>query len=645
MGNLNVKLVSSQKQLNNFTKTLLQDIQALKRMLEEGWFETDTIRIGAEQELCIVDEHYKPAPRSMEILEVLNDPDYTTELAQFNMEANLDPQVFTGHCFSTMESQLNTKLTKLDTVLAERDLSYVLTGILPTIRKFDLDVENLTPLQRYFALLGAIKKLRGNAYELRVSGVDELNIKQDSAMLEACNTSFQVHLQVTPDSFVQQYNAAQFLTAPVMALAVNSPILFGKRLWSATRIALFQQSIDTRNTSEHLRDRSPRVMFGNSWVKNSVLELFQEDVTRFRVMLTSDAEHDAMAKVDRGETPKLKALTTHNSTVYRWNRPCYGISENGKPHLRIENRVFGAGPTVVDEIANAAFWLGCMQKLPEAYPNLSQDIDFMDVRSNFVAVAQMGMDTELCWRGGKRFPVCEVVKEELLPLAKEGLKDRGVASDDIDRYLGVIEERNQIRRTGSSWVVNSYSKLLPEMGREQIAIALTASMERQGKTGKPIHQWELASAADIANFKPHALVVEEFMTRDLFTVHKDDIPELVADIMDWQKVRHVPVEDDKGNLVGLVSSRTLLRHLNAVGRGTATQENLRVKDIMIAEPVTIHPEALITDAMKEMRKHGHSCLPVIKNDRLVGIITENNFLNITRSLLSMLEREVEREEW
>ena len=641
MGSLNVKLASSQKDVNAFTHLLLQDVQALRRMLEEDWFEKDTIRIGAEQELCLVDEHFKPAPRAMEILEKLNDPDFTTELAQFNLETNLSPQIFTGTCFSTLEGQLNEKLAKLEGVLEPENLQYVLTGILPTIRKFDLGMECITPLQRYYALLDAVKKMRGPRYELRVSGVDELNIMQESAILEACNTSFQVHLQVTPETFVDKYNAAQFLTAPVMALSVNSPLLFGKRLWASTRIALFQQSIDTRTSSEHLRDRSPRVMFGNRWVEGSVLELFQEDITRFRVMLTTDQAEDPRVQLDKGVTPKLRALTTHNSTVYRWNRPCYGISDNGKPHLRIENRVFGAGPTVADEVANAAFWLGLTDHLPQVYPNLTDRIHFMDARSNFVAVSQMGSDTELCWLDGKKYTTHEVVREELLPIAREGLQARGVADADIDRYMDIIAARNERRITGSSWMVNSFTQLSKYAGREEIGVALTASMIRQNRKGEPLHTWTLAGKQDVVNFKAHTLVVEEFMTRDLFTVHKDDIPELVADIMDWQKIRHVPVEDGKGKLVGLVSSRTLLRHLSSLSRGESVKKPSRVRDIMIAEPVTIHPEATISEAMDLMRKHRHSCLPVVKSGKLVGIITENNFLNITNSLLRMLDGEEE----
>ncbi|MBV6647396.1 MAG: CBS domain-containing protein, partial [Cyclobacteriaceae bacterium] len=255
MGDLNVKLVSNQKQLNTFTHSLLKDIHALERMLEEGWFNEDPLHIGAEQEICIVDNHYKPAPKAMSLLETLQQDDYTTELALFNIEANLNPLVFEKSCLSTMESDLNTLVDNLREVGDREKLDFVLTGILPTIRKFDLEMNNLTPLERYQSLIKAIDKMRGKAHELRISGLDELNIKHDSAMLESCNTSFQVHMQVRPDDFVRKYNVSQVLAAPVLAIACNSPLLFGKRLWSETRVALFQQSIDTRLTSEHIRDR------------------------------------------------------------------------------------------------------------------------------------------------------------------------------------------------------------------------------------------------------------------------------------------------------------------------------------------------------------------------------------------------------
>ena len=636
MGDLNVRIVSNQKQLNDFTKCLLKDVQALERMLEEGWFETTHPKIGAEQEICLVDEHYKPAPIAMEVLDRLKANDkFTTELAKFNIEANLDPLDFKGSCFSQMEQDLNKLLDELRVLADEMGFDVVLTGILPTLRKFDLELDNLTPLKRYHALVKAINKLRGKIYELRIRGMEELNLKHDSAMLEACNTSFQVHLQVDPAEFVAKYNLAQAITAPVLAVASNSPLLFGKRLWHETRIALFQQSVDTRITSEHLRDRSPRVMFGNSWLENSILDLYKEDIVRFRVMLMTDVDQDCMEQLKNGVTPKLRALTIHNSTVYRWNRPCYGISPNGKPHLRIENRAFPAGPSVIDEVSNAAFWLGIMSSMGDHYPDVTKLMDFDDAKSNFVATAFQGLDTELRWFKGKKIGAKELIKKELLPLAREGLKKNKVKQEDIDKYISVIEERNENAQNGTNWMLKSYSALSKDLGKEEILIAITASIIGNQKEGLPVHQWKPASMEKILKWHPSSILVEEFMTTDLFTVHKEDIPELVADMMDWQKIRYTPVEDDKGRLVGLISSRILMRYFSSQHK-LDIRENKTVDELMIKDPVTISPESTIFDAMNLLRENQIGCLPVVKNGKLVGIVTEANFLGITASLLKIL---------
>jgi CBS domain-containing protein/gamma-glutamylcysteine synthetase len=638
MGDLNVRIVSNQKQLNNFTKYLLKDVQALEKMLKEGWFNTDPIHIGAEQEMCLVDENYKPSPKSLEVLSDLRNKTFTTELAKFNLEANIDPLVYEKDCFSRLEKNLDELLQKVRGVASDHHSDVILTGILPTIRKFDLDLENLTPLDRYFALVKAINKLRGKIYELRIEGIDELNIKHDSAMLEACNTSFQVHLQIKPEEFVRKYNAAQVLMAPVMAVAANSPMLFGKRLWKETRVALFQQSVDTRVTSEHLRDRSPRVTFGNKWLENSIVELYKEDIVRFKVMLMTDVEEDVFQMLEDGITPSLRALMIHNSTVYRWNRPCYGVSPNGKPHLRIENRCLPSGPSILDEVANSAFWIGLMSVFDEHYNDIPHRMDFDDAKSNFVATARLGMDTALHWFHEKKYAVSELIQKELLPLAREGLEKFNVDKDDIDRYLGVIQERNDSRKTGSSWMLRSYSKLAKTTSKEELSIGITASILKNQKQGKPIHTWDLASLEDISSWQHSTLLAEEFMTTDLFTIIKDDIPEMVAEIMDWQKIRYMPIEDDKGRLIGLISSRMLLRYFSRLNKGELN-ESKTIKDLMITNPIHIGPETTVMEAMNIMQEKRIGCLPVVKSEKLIGIITEENFLNISASLLNRLGKE------
>ena len=170
-------------------------------------------------------------------------------------------------------------------------------------------MENLTPKKRYKALVEAInEQLIDRDYMLDIKGIDELRIKHDSPLIEACNTSFQVHLQVEPNDFVKMYNIAQAITGPVLAVAANSPIVFGKKLWHESRIAMFQQSIDTRSTHEQVRDQSPRVSFGNGWLKKSIMEIYQEDISRFRVLLSADVKEDAIQMIKDGKTPKLRAL-------------------------------------------------------------------------------------------------------------------------------------------------------------------------------------------------------------------------------------------------------------------------------------------------------------------------------------------------
>src|SRR4029079_19635661 len=259
-----------------FMHAMLADLRALERMLRESRFETGAQRIGAEQEMFLVDRHWAPARASLQVLERLGDPHYTTELGQFQLEANADPQVFTGDGLSQMEKQLTTLVDKARAAANELGMHAVLMGILPTIRKQDLGMDSMVPSPRYRALNKAVSDMRGGEFEFSINGTDELIISHDTVMLEACNSSFQVHFQVTPQEFARMYNIAQLLAAPMVAIASNSPLLFGRRLWAETRIALFRQAVDTRTHTHHLRESEARVSFGTRWVRDSVLEIYQE---------------------------------------------------------------------------------------------------------------------------------------------------------------------------------------------------------------------------------------------------------------------------------------------------------------------------------------------------------------------------------
>jgi len=572
----------------------------------------------------------------MELVEQLNNKSFTTELARFNLESNLKPLLFKDKCLSEMEAQIVHQLELVRDAIKELHGDIALVGVLPTIRKSDLKIDNLTPLPRYRALCDAINKLRGVEYDLRIQGTDELLMRFDTPLLEACNTGFQVHLQVNPDEFVNKYNLAQAIAGPVLAGAVNSPLLFGKRLWAETRIALFHQSVDTRKVGDHLRDSSPRVTFGNSWLRESILEIYQEDIARYRVILSSDIEEDVEKSLEEGKAPELRALQIHNGTVYRWNRPCYGVS-NGKPHLRIENRVFPSGPTVTDEIANAALWLGLLNGMSDQYEDISAQMDFEDAKTNFFAASKMGLETKFRWVDDKRYSAVDLICQELLPIAREGLSKAGVDKGDIDSYLDVIEERTEAGQTGSYWMVKSYNNLSKKVTREQALTALTNAMVKNQKKGEPVHKWGLARLDDMDMWQPSSLLVEEFMTTDLFTVQKDDILELVANLIEWRRIRYIPVEDDSKHLVGLVTMRMVFREYNDVIHQKSSGST-SVEDLMIKNPITIHPEASILEAIEIMDQQRIGCLPVVKNNRLVGIITEQNYMTITKRLLMLLDK-------
>jgi CBS domain-containing protein/gamma-glutamylcysteine synthetase len=612
-------------------RCLLDDLSALEHMIRHDLIETGIRRVGAEQELFLVDSHWRPAPAALGLLDAIDDPRFTTELGLFNLEINLDPRVFGGDCLSKLEQELSDGLGQLRSVARRQGLELVLTGILPTLRQSDLGLENMTPRERYRALNRAMSALRGGAYEFHIKGLDELLLKHDSVMLEACNASFQVHFQVGAAEFANLYNICQVVAAPVLAAAANSPLLFGRRLWRETRIALFQQAVDTRSSMHFLRERSPRVTFGDRWVRESVLELFQEDVARFRTLVTADLASDAQEALERGEVPGLPALCMFNSTVYRWNRACYGVTD-GKPHLRIENRVLPSGPTVVDEVANAAFWFGLISDLASRTEDVTRLISFEDAKLNFSAAARLGLGAQLSWIDGETRPAAKLICDQLIPMARDGLGRSGIEPRDVERYLGVVERRVGGGRTGDQWMVQSLARM-GERGTigERLTALTSATVQRQ-KSNTPVAEWEPAGLEEFGGWRKTHLKVEQYMTTDLYTVGEDESFDLVASVMAWKRIRHVPVEDHEHKLVGLVSYRSVLELVARKGAGEVDR-HIPVSRIMKRDPITISPDASILDAISSMRENKIAALPVVKDGRLMGIITERDFMNMAAQLL------------
>jgi CBS domain-containing protein/gamma-glutamyl:cysteine ligase YbdK (ATP-grasp superfamily) len=622
MGEHHVEQEIDDRRQRTFMHALLSDLRALEVMLETGRIESGVRRIGAEQEMFLVDAAQRPAPVATEILKRVNDPRLTTEIARFNLEANLTPLILTGDCFRRMEAEDKELIEKVRAGARAFEADVLLAGILPTLQKSDLTLANITPAPRYEQLNAAVMSLRGGPLSVHIKGLDEVQVSSDNIMLLSSNTSFQVHLQTDPADFVPLYNLAQAVTAPVLAAAVNSPLWLGARLWQETRLALFQHSADARSGAQQARGFPTRVGFGNRWLEGSVIELFREDITRFRVITTTEADEDPLTVLARGETPKLSALRLHNGTVWWWNRPCYGVVD-GKAHLRIENRALPAGPTTLDEFANAAFFIGLMLALPDEYGPIDRRMTFDDAKANFFAAARHGLQAQLTWTGGKSYPAPTLILEHLLPLARAGLKQARVDAADIDLYLGTIEERVRTGQTGAQWTLRSLAAMQTRGTRD--LRTLVVQMRAHQQTGEPVHRWPVIESADADDWAQSYRTVGQFMSTDLFTVRPDDLVDLAASVMDWQHIRHVPVEDDAGRLVGLVSHRDLLR-LMAHGAAAQANEPVAVRQIMTPDPVTVTPATPTLDAIALMRERRVGCLPVVEAGTLVGIVTAHDFL-------------------
>jgi len=615
MGDLNVALLNTKKDRANYIYHLLNDIKALDILIERGLIDDGPLRIGAEQEFCMVNNQFLPESKSLEVLKDIDDKHFTTEIGNYNLEINLDPIQLGGDCFSNLHQQLETLLKKAKNVAAKKDIKIILTGILPSLSLSNVDERSMTDMSRYAVLNDAIKQSRRKSFDIHIKGVDELNLLHDSVMLEGCNTSFQMHLQLSPKDFVDNYNWAQAIAGPVLSACTNSPLLFGKELWSETRIALFTQSVDTRANSYLLNEKQSRVSFGRNWQTGTITDIFKDNISRFRSFLTTDFVKDSVEMIENNETPKLRALQLHNGTVYPWNRVCYGVL-NDKAALRIENRYIPAGPTTDDEMANMMFWIGVMLGKPKTYDNIHEQWDFKDVKNNFFNAARYGMSTQFYWNG-KYVSSQDLILDELLPMAYKGLYRYGVNPKDAEYYLKIII--NRVRgHNGSEWMIRNYRSLQKTHKSFEAAQILTATMYEKQEKGYPVSAWGTVHHSDQTFFSTKKMV-KHIMSSDIFSVGKKDSVDLVLNMMKWKNIHHMPVINNDRELIGLLSWTDVKWYLDQ----DKTKHN-SVSKLMKTDIITIDQYDSVENAKKLMDDHKIGSLLVVKNNKLIGLITKND---------------------
>ncbi|MFJ8039941.1 glutamate-cysteine ligase family protein [Kitasatospora sp. NPDC096147] len=493
------KVVATRAELSDrqlYRRKLQSCLDALERMLREGRFDRPRAMVGLEIELNLADDLGRPVLRNEQVLSSIGSGDFQTELGQFNIELNIAPRRLTGHVLDELREEIDTGLRYADRKAEEVGARIVMVGILPTLDLDHTGLDAMSHNDRYTLLSDQILAARGEEIALDIEGVERLAVESVSMVAEAAATSLQLHLQVTPERFAPVWNAAQAIASVQLALGANSPFLFGRELWRETRPVLFQQACDTRSAELKAQGVRPITWFGERWV-NSALDLFEENQKYFPALLPICDDEDPAKVLASGGIPKLAEMRLHNGTVYRWNRPVYDVAD-GVPHLRVENRCLPAGPTVVDTLANAAFYYGLVRVLAEQPRPVWTRLAFEQADENFHHAARYGIDAVLHWpkagrgaRGTVSLPATELVLNELLPMARQGLDAWGVEPGDRDRYLGIIEQRCLRRTNGAAWQAATVHRLRDHYGmdRGSAIAAMTRRYMEHSRTGEPVHTW------------------------------------------------------------------------------------------------------------------------------------------------------------
>jgi gamma-glutamyl:cysteine ligase YbdK (ATP-grasp superfamily) len=482
-------MVISQADRRAYREKVRLCLDVLARMLRESRFETEPQQVGLEIELNLVDEAGWPSMKSTDVLGAIADPAWDTELGQFNLEINVPPRSLAGGALGEFEAQVRASLNHGDQQARQAGSRLAMIGILPTLRETDVDEGAISTNPRYRLLNEQIFAARGEEMGISIAGAERLETYIDTIAPEAACTSVQFHLQVSPEGFGRYWNAAQALAGVQVALGANSPFLFGHELWAETRITLFQQATDTRPEELKAQGVRPRVWFGERWI-TSVFDLFEENLRYFPALLPLCDDEDPVTTLDSGAAPQLAELTLHNGTVYRWNRPVYAVAA-GQPHLRVENRVLPAGPTVADTFANAAFYYGLIRMLAEAERPVWTQMSFAVANDNLLEAARHGIDARLYWPGLGEVPVTELTLRRLLPLAREGLSRWGSDGAEADRLLGIIEQRCLTGRNGATWQTGAVHALEAsgKLARPEALRQMTQRYLEHMHSNEPVHAW------------------------------------------------------------------------------------------------------------------------------------------------------------
>ena len=454
-----------------FQYKLTQESHLLKRLIAEKRLSKRDPSIGFEIEAWLVDDNMRPMSINDTYIQQANNPLISAELARFNVEFNSKPLNLTTDVFSQLHSQLQNTWMRAFEEAKKLNSQLLMIGTLPTLKLSDLVLKNMSEMNRYRALNHQILKARGKAIELDITGHQPLKFSHDNVMLESAATSFQLHIQL-PLSIAHHFYNASIITSSIMvAVCANTPFLLGNDLWHESRIPLFEQAIETGH-SQGVK----RVSFGSGYAHHSIMECFTENLQHFPPLLPMVKDSPIEA---------FEHLRLHNGTIWRWNRPIIGFDESGEPHIRVEHRTPAAGTTVIDSIANAAFYYGLTKNLCDELISKGLFLSFSQAKDNFYQAARYGLDCRIQWKNENKSPLHSLFKDELLVRAKQGLRSLGVSHQDSVIYLDVIQQRIENKQTGSVWQRQFMHSQVNDFK------IMTQQYLKNQQLGEPVGTWEI----------------------------------------------------------------------------------------------------------------------------------------------------------
>jgi len=463
------------EEYEEFDQHLLAETNLLEQWFIEQVFTERELEAGTEIELFLLDSNYDPAPHNLSFINKVNEPCLIPEVGAAHLEINSCHVALSGNCLSTLHNNILTSWKKICDVAHQNNFHLALIGSLPTANENYAQLKFMTNKERYYLIDNCMNEQRGGRpIKLDIDGYESIQMEPESLAVNGLISAFQLHIQIGLGQSVHYYNIAQAIAGPMLALSSNSPYLFGRHIWCDTRIATFDQVMTLSRFDR--ANGFKCCLFGTGYLKDSFFELFDQNMQFFPRLIPEVSRESSLENMFH--------VRRQNGVVYRWNRPVIDFNLQHQPHLRIEHRGPSSGPTVVDMIANAAFFYGLINYFAIQRTPIEYLLPFHLARKNFFNAARYGLDTKFGWFLGHEISATDLL-QQLIPLARKGLQSLGINATDTAYYLGIIQRRVDTQTNGSNW----QCRFIEKYGKDFHAM-MSLYLQNQYKE-TPVSEWTI----------------------------------------------------------------------------------------------------------------------------------------------------------